>query len=574
MATKIRFSRGLKADLPILDVAEPAFTTDTKELYIGSNNGNILINSGGGQVEGAVRYDIAQELNNSEKILAQENIGITEKYATVEQLDEKVPVSLTNEGTGENFLNDKGLYVPVQSGGGIPDAPFDGNQYGRQDGNWTQIIGGGSSSNSLEIIDVNNIPSGIEYEPNGKKTPNKRYINFIDPLRSRTMGGGVYVPSGSADDYEIEFSDIINSGQGLPATGLFIRNSTASQNKINSIEELEQIYNTQGTDPFIDQGKFIYHRDNGIVGRYDISVKDYSMYFAQKYLWIDSGLTTVGMAGQLDVYEDSTGRYVEHLTTYNGDIYKRWLSVGENANDIFENYEWVLYSENAQNRTPNLLFEPIIPNGYVLQVVGQEPILTSNGTKMIPKTEFGPISVPAPTDVIRMGTIEQIGGEVNGYKEPYVVYVDFDSSVYTPEQGDPKDYNDDHFKYEEIVMASYSKILYENFEIVDNQFVGSNLIDNPENLNGQPFFMITDGNSILGYDNYTMDRDNSLFSGTETPYTMVSDGTGKKGTLFVTRFNDNVSDINIEELTSFESGAVIKYTRYYDINTKIMSSWS
>lgn len=38
---KIKFYRGLKANLPILDEATPAFTTDTEEFFIGSKDGNI-----------------------------------------------------------------------------------------------------------------------------------------------------------------------------------------------------------------------------------------------------------------------------------------------------------------------------------------------------------------------------------------------------------------------------------------------------------------------------------------------------------------------------------------------------
>jgi hypothetical protein len=38
---KIRFKRGLKTNLPVLDEGEPAFTTDTEEFFIGSQTGNI-----------------------------------------------------------------------------------------------------------------------------------------------------------------------------------------------------------------------------------------------------------------------------------------------------------------------------------------------------------------------------------------------------------------------------------------------------------------------------------------------------------------------------------------------------
>ncbi|WP_238915111.1 hypothetical protein [Clostridium sp. YIM B02555] len=41
MANKIQIKRGLKANLPLLDVGEPAFTTDTKEFFIGDGISNI-----------------------------------------------------------------------------------------------------------------------------------------------------------------------------------------------------------------------------------------------------------------------------------------------------------------------------------------------------------------------------------------------------------------------------------------------------------------------------------------------------------------------------------------------------
>lgn len=41
MANKIQVKRGLEANLPVLDVGEPAFTTDSKKPFIGSDEGNI-----------------------------------------------------------------------------------------------------------------------------------------------------------------------------------------------------------------------------------------------------------------------------------------------------------------------------------------------------------------------------------------------------------------------------------------------------------------------------------------------------------------------------------------------------
>jgi hypothetical protein len=46
MATTIKLRRGIKANLPTLNPAEPAFTTDTFELFIGSSAGNKQIGLG------------------------------------------------------------------------------------------------------------------------------------------------------------------------------------------------------------------------------------------------------------------------------------------------------------------------------------------------------------------------------------------------------------------------------------------------------------------------------------------------------------------------------------------------
>ena len=43
MANKIQIRRGLKANLPTLDVGEPALCTDTKEVFVGNTGGNVAL---------------------------------------------------------------------------------------------------------------------------------------------------------------------------------------------------------------------------------------------------------------------------------------------------------------------------------------------------------------------------------------------------------------------------------------------------------------------------------------------------------------------------------------------------
>ena len=46
--SQILMKRGLKADLPLLAPGEPAWTTDTHEFFVGSDNGNIQISTSTG----------------------------------------------------------------------------------------------------------------------------------------------------------------------------------------------------------------------------------------------------------------------------------------------------------------------------------------------------------------------------------------------------------------------------------------------------------------------------------------------------------------------------------------------
>ena len=57
MATKIKLKRGEEANLPALDVGEPAFTTDTKKFFIGSDVGNHEFGAKGDKGDSLTTYD-------------------------------------------------------------------------------------------------------------------------------------------------------------------------------------------------------------------------------------------------------------------------------------------------------------------------------------------------------------------------------------------------------------------------------------------------------------------------------------------------------------------------------------
>lgn len=74
MADSIQFKRGLKDFLPVLDVAEPAFCTDTKEFYIGSSAGNIKVGGITHLIDESVEQNIVYELvNNTEVTFVEES---------------------------------------------------------------------------------------------------------------------------------------------------------------------------------------------------------------------------------------------------------------------------------------------------------------------------------------------------------------------------------------------------------------------------------------------------------------------------------------------------------------------
>lgn len=70
---KILVKRGLKANLPVLDPGEPAYCEDTKEYFIGTPEGNVLVGSqtsgggdtGGGSGSGVLVYNTLTELQTA-----------------------------------------------------------------------------------------------------------------------------------------------------------------------------------------------------------------------------------------------------------------------------------------------------------------------------------------------------------------------------------------------------------------------------------------------------------------------------------------------------------------------------
>lgn len=97
MASKIQIKRGLKEKLPNLEVGEPAFTTDTKQFFIGTDSGNIEFAKNGDLI-----YKLAGGTATAITLEVQE---LVDGYS-------KTFIASDNNGVAETTINGKPLYRP------------------------------------------------------------------------------------------------------------------------------------------------------------------------------------------------------------------------------------------------------------------------------------------------------------------------------------------------------------------------------------------------------------------------------------------------------------------------------
>lgn len=112
MANKIKLRRGLHQNLPVLEVGEPAFTTDTKELYIGTAIGNVLI--------GAKVDDATIKINEQNKIYVDE-ISMAKVAGLIDALNGIVPGDENVQSDWNQSDNTKDDYIKNKPS--IPTVP-------------------------------------------------------------------------------------------------------------------------------------------------------------------------------------------------------------------------------------------------------------------------------------------------------------------------------------------------------------------------------------------------------------------------------------------------------------------
>lgn len=97
MASKIQFKRGVKANLPTLSVAEPAFTTDTNQFFIGNGTTNIELAKSTDLSE-IVQKDYIAQTTFKNSWIAENNNSII-KNGNIVNLDLNISGGIITNGT-------------------------------------------------------------------------------------------------------------------------------------------------------------------------------------------------------------------------------------------------------------------------------------------------------------------------------------------------------------------------------------------------------------------------------------------------------------------------------------------
>lgn len=105
MAGRHIFKRGLKADLPVLVQGEPAFSTDTKELFVGASAGNVGF--WGDSTNGSRSFVQATHIV-AQSIAANTATKINFSSENIDQLNEY-------DGTGKFTAQKSGIYLAIVS---------------------------------------------------------------------------------------------------------------------------------------------------------------------------------------------------------------------------------------------------------------------------------------------------------------------------------------------------------------------------------------------------------------------------------------------------------------------------
>jgi len=154
----------------------------------------------------------------------------------------------------------------LASSGGISEAPIDGIQYGRQDGNWTEITGGGGSQDLDQTLAIGNTTNQIIHFDDENPIPTKLDIgsngislqNYIESREGFINGSQIKFtgPNGELSTLNSDYLNMrgINLELNMAPDSFFIANVTTNKQLItlgsNNTNDKGQItfFNKEGGD--------------------------------------------------------------------------------------------------------------------------------------------------------------------------------------------------------------------------------------------------------------------------------------------------------------------------------------
>lgn len=149
-------------------------------------------------------------------------------YATTDQLSSKQDIleSGTNIKTvnGQSLLGSGNIEISGGSGGGISDAPSDGKQYARKDGNWEEVSTPDIDSKADKVTIESVSESSVELKPN-------KFIKFSGVASSINLTLAEEIP-GIMNEYMFQFtSGSTPTTVNLPSSARWIGDHTIESDK-------------------------------------------------------------------------------------------------------------------------------------------------------------------------------------------------------------------------------------------------------------------------------------------------------------------------------------------------------
>jgi len=271
---KLLMRKGLKADLSTLDEAELGLATDTKEVFVGANGGNVQlakqteVESVKGDIS-TLQEDVSGNVDKIGILQTSVNDNTTKLVKTINKVNNTVALFEAEEGTDittalNNLIGTGNKYIKIQNGTFLIDASVgivmqNNTTLEFSPNTVIKVIANNLESyNAIRIANVTNVKVinpriiGDRYEHlgttgewgNGIHLRGAKNVEIINPEVSNCWGDGIYI------------SEMVV--EKIPSENIVIRNPICDNNRRQGISvvsvkglliENPILKNTKGTAP-------------------------------------------------------------------------------------------------------------------------------------------------------------------------------------------------------------------------------------------------------------------------------------------------------------------------------------